>query len=425
KLVSYWHDTANPVGDYRRTPLPSKADVAVVGGGFTGLSAALELAKKGASVVLLEKETIGWGASGRNGGMATTGLAIGLETAVKRYGKERALRMFTEYDRAIDTIEELVNDYSMDCDFERHGKLSLAYKPSHMPDLERTAQLVQDIPGYPSLEVLDKRELQTELGSPAYEGGMVDPRGAGIHPQKFVNGLLRAALDAGVVVCESAEVMGIEGRNSPYKSVQTTRGNISASEILVGTSGYTEKPFSWLQRRVVPVGSFIVVTEPLSEEVVTRMLPNRRQASDSKMLTYYFRITPDNRLLFGGRARFAGSNPRSDIKSAKILKKAVAEVFPYLKHVSIDYIWGGLVDIMMDQMVHSGHHDGMYYSIGYSGHGVQMAAHNGREMARLILGEVSSNEWEDLPFPPVPGHFGWPWFLPFIGGAAKIIDAIK
>src|SRR5699024_7451613 len=208
-------------------------------------------------------------------------------------------------------------------------------------------------------------------------------------------------------------------------TVQTLRGNISASHILVVTSGYTEKPFSWLQRRVIPVGSFIVVTEPLSEEQVDRVLPNRRQASDSKMLTYYFRITPDNRLLFGGRARFAPSNPKSDVKSTEILKKSLAEVFPYLKHVRIDYSWGGMVDLMMDQMVHSGKHDGVYYSLGYSGHGVQMAAHNGREMARLILGESDRNMWEDLSFPAVPGHFGWPWFLPLIGGAAKVIDRVK
>lgn len=425
KLISYWHDTAAPVKDNRRTPVPKKVDVAVVGSGFTGLSAALELAKKGASVAVLEKNTIGWGASGRNGGMATTGLALGLETAVQRYGKPRAFEMFNEYDRAIDTIEELVRDYQIDCDFSRSGKLSLAYKPSHQAGLEKTAELVAEIPGYPELTLLDRSSIQTELGSEVYDGGLVDPRGAEIHPQKFVNGLAEASASAGAVICEDAEVLSVNGKNSPYKQIQTTRGSVLAGEVLVGTSGYTEKPFGWLQRRVVPVGSFIVVTEPLTPDQVSRALPNRRQASDSKMLTYYFRITPDNRLLFGGRARFAPSNPKSDVKSTAILQKALSEVFPYLRHARIDYSWGGMVDLMMDQMVHSGKHDGMYYSLGYSGHGVQMAAHNGREMARLILGESDRNIWEELAFPPVPGHFGWPWFLPFIGGAAKIIDAVK
>lgn len=425
KHISYWHDTATPVDDHRRTAVPSTVDVAVIGGGFTGLSAALELAKKGASVALLEKNTIGWGASGRNGGMATTGLALGLGTAVQRYGKQRAFEMFLEYDRAINTIEDLVREHAIDCDFKRSGKLSLAYRPSHQAGLEKTAELIREIPDYPELTLLDKDSIHTELGSEAYQGGLVDPRGAEIHPQKFVNGLLQAAESAGVVICEDAEVLSVDGPNSPYRQVETTRGSLLARDVFVGTSGYTEKPFGWLQRRVIPVGSFIVVTEPLTDEQVRRVLPNRRQASDSKMLTYYFRITPDNRLLFGGRARFAPSNPKSDVKSTQILHKALSEVFPYLKHVRIDYSWGGMVDLMMDQMVHSGKHDGIYYSLGYSGHGVQMAAHNGREMARLILGETDSNMWEDLAFPPVPGHFGWPWFLPFIGGAAKVIDKVK
>ena len=207
--------------------------------------------------------------------------------------------------------------------------------------------------------------------------------------------------------------------------VHTTRGITRAKQVLVATSGYTGKVTPWLQRRVIPVGSFIIVTDPLPEDVVNRILPNRRQASDSKMLTYYFRITPDNRLLFGGRARFALSSPDSDVKSAEILRKAMLELFPYLSNAKVDYIWGGLVDLSMDQMVHAGVHDGLYYSLCYSGHGVQMAAHMGKRMAHYMAGDKSANVWEDLKNPPVPGHFGPPWFLPFIGAAAKIIDRVK
>jgi glycine/D-amino acid oxidase-like deaminating enzyme len=140
------------------------------------------------------------------------------------------------------------------------------------------------------------------------------------------------------------------------------------------------------------------------------------------MLTYYFRITPDNRLLFGGRARFALSSPDSDLKSAEILKDAMTTVFPYLSSTRIDYTWGGLVDLSMDRMVHAGQHNGIHYSLGYSGHGVQMAAYMGKQMALSMLGKPSSNAWEQLPYRAVPGHFGPPWFLPFIGGGAKIID---
>jgi glycine/D-amino acid oxidase-like deaminating enzyme len=176
---------------------------------------------------------------------------------------------------------------------------------------------------------------------------------------------------------------------------------------------------------VIPVGSFIIVTEPLAQDVVDRILPHRRQASDSKNLIYYFRITPDNRLLFGGRARFAMSSPDSDVRSGQILVKAMTELFPYLAGTRIDYTWGGLVDLSMDQLVHAGERDGVHYSVGYSGHGVQMATYMGQKMARFMSGDASANIWGDVKFPSVPGHFGRPWFLPLIGGGARVLDAIS
>ncbi len=197
---------------------------------------------------------------------------------------------------------------------------------------------------------------------------------------------------------------------------------IHADRVLVATSGYTGTLIPWLKRRTIPVGSFIIVTEPLPLETVQRILPRNRQASDNEMLTSYFRITPDNRLLFGGRARFALSSPDSDLKSAEILERAMSTVFPDLASARIDYTWGGLVDLTMDQMVHAGEHDGVHYSLGYSGHGVQMATYMGKQMALSMLGEPSRNLWEHLPYRAVPGHFGPPWFLPFIGGYAKVVD---
>jgi glycine/D-amino acid oxidase-like deaminating enzyme len=222
-------------------------------------------------------------------------------------------------------------------------------------------------------------------------------------------------------VCENAQVTQLERRNGGH-AVHTTRGIVQADKVLVATSGYTGSLTPWLQRRTIPVGSFIIVTEPLPAETVQRILPRQRQASDNKMLTYYFRITPDNRLLFGGRARFALSSPDSDLKSAAILKRAMTELFPYLASTRIDYTWGGLVDLTMDQMVHAGERDGVHYSLGYSGHGVQMATYMGKQMALSMVGEHSRNLWERLPYRAVPGHVGPPWFLPIIGGYAKVVD---
>lgn len=424
KLIPYWLDTAEPSGDYRRTPVPEEVDVAIVGAGFTGLSAALEFAKQGATAVVLERHTVGWGASGRNGGMATTGLAISFSTAVKRYGAPRAVEMFREYNDAIDTIEKLVHDNGIDCHFRRHGKLSLAFHPSHYEGMLRSQEQLATLADY-HVTTIPKSEIHSEIGSDFYHGAMVDPLGAGMHVGKFVHGLAAAVTGTGAVICENAAVTELQKVAGTVHDVHTTRGIVRAKQVLVATSGYTGAVTPWLQRRVIPVGSFIIVTEPLPDDVVDRILPNRRQASDSKMLTYYFRITPDNRLLFGGRARFALSNPESDVKSGTILRAAMIELFPYLSNAKVDYTWGGLVDLSMDQMVHAGVHDGVFYSLCYSGHGVQMAAHMGKNMVRYMGGDKTANVWEDLKNPPVPGHFGPPWFLPIIGGAAKVIDRIK
>jgi glycine/D-amino acid oxidase-like deaminating enzyme len=423
KLTPYWLDTATPSGDYRRTPVPERVDIAIVGAGFTGLSAALEAVQHGASVVVLDQHTVGWGASGRNGGMATTGLAIGFGKALKRYGRDQAVEMFGEYNRAIDTIEQLVKEHSIDCDFQRSGKLTLAMNAKQVGHMRKTQEKLATLAGY-SVDVVDKQDIHSEIGSDFYAGGMVDPLGAGVHVGKFAHGLAAAGVRAGVTICENAQVTQLVRRNGGH-AVHTTRGVVHADRVLVATSGYTGSLTPWLQRRTIPVGSFIVVTEQLPAETVQRILPRQRQASDNKMLTYYFRITPDNRLLFGGRARFALSSPDSDLKSAEILKRAVSTLFPYLSSTRIDYTWGGLVDLTMDQMVHAGERNGVHYSLGYSGHGVQMATYMGKQMALSMVGRASRNLWEQLPYRAVPGHFGPPWFLPIIGGYAKVIDRVS
>lgn len=424
KLTSYWLDTTDLAADYVATPLPHVADVAVVGAGLTGLSAALHLAKAGAKVVVLEKNTVGWGASGRNGGMATTGLAVSLPKAVKRYGMAPAQAMFRTYNDAIDTVEELVREQDIDCDFSRSGKLTLASKPSHYEALVRTHELLAKEMDYETT-LVPRGSIHSEIGSDYYHGALVDPLAAGAHVGKLVAGLARAARKAGVVIQENTEVTRLDRRSQYQHDVVTTGGRVRAEQVLLATSGYTGALVPWLQRRVVPIGSFIIVTEPLSLDVVDELMPTRRMASDTKHLLYYFRITPDNRLLFGGRARFAISNPDSDVKSGQILQRAMESVFPRLKGIKIAYCWGGIVDMTRDQMVHAGERDGVFYSLGYSGHGVQMATHMGKQMAAVLNGETEANIWGDLAFRAIPGHFGPPWFLPFAGAFYKFLDAVQ
>ena len=424
KLGSYWLDTAEPGADYRRNDVPAHADVAVIGAGLTGLSTALHLARAGASVVLLEEHTIGWGASGRNGGMATTGLAISFPTAVKRYGPERARDMFLAYNDAIDTIEDLVTTEGIDCAFERTGKLTLACKPSHYTGFERSAELISKYTGQ-DVALIPPQDIRDEIGSSFYHGAMVDPLGAGVHVGKLVHGLARAAAEGGVSIHEGCKVTTMTKRDGYQHDIQTARGVVRADQVVVATSGYTGGLTPWLRRRIVPIGSFIIVTEPLPQHLVDELLPHKRVAADSKHLLYYFRVTPDNRLLFGGRARFAMSNSGSDVKSGQILKRAMTKVYPQLADVGIDYCWGGLVDMSVDQMVHAGEQDGLYYSVGYSGHGVQMATHMGKVLSRIVTGDTTANPWGDLTFLPVPGHFGPPWFLPPAGAFFRVLDLVR
>ena len=424
KFVPYWLDTAPQGPDRSGTEMGGQADVAVVGAGLTGLSAALHLARNGATVQVLERETVGWGASGRNGGMATTGMSIGYGEAADRYGFAAATAYFQAYDDAIDTVEKLVGEEGIDCDFARTGKLTLAAKPAHFEGLRKSQDLMAERLGRET-HLVSRSQLHSEIGSDFYHGGLVDPKGAGLHVGKFVKGLAESAARLGVTIHEKAPVQEFRRLDGTRHELVTPRGVVRADRVLVATSGYTGRPFRWQQVRIAPVGSFIVVTEPLGKEVCDELMPTRRMASDTKNLLYYFRITPDHRLLFGGRARFAMSNPQSDEKSGRILREAMITVFPQLANAKVDYCWGGLVDMSLDRMVHAGQQDGLFYSMGYSGHGVQMATHMGKQMAEYMNGALDANPWRDLSFKRIPGHFGPPWFLPFAGGFYKFKDMIK
>ncbi len=416
-MTPYWLDTATPSGDYTQTPLPAEVDLVVVGAGFTGLSTAYHAAKAGLSVAVVEANTVVWGASGRNGGMATNGLGIGFTSAIKRFGEQKAKEYIDLYSDSVDLIEQIITENNLDVDFERSGKLILASKESHWPGLQKTKDALERVAGH-RVHLLTRDEMAPEIGSTAYYGAIVEQDSAGMHVAKFGHALAGLAVKAGATIHEHAEVTDLKRLGSgTAHELTTTRGKIRGAKVVVGTSGYTGKPFGWLQRRVMPVGSFIVATEQLSNAMVHELIPNRRMCSDTKNLLNYFRLSPNNRLLFGGRAQFALSDEANDKKSGQILVKRMHEVFPQLRGARIDYMWGGLVDISMDRMVHAGNHDGIYYSMAYSGHGVQMATYMGRAMAEVVQGNEAANPWRGIKNPWVPGYFGKPGLHLKIGGA--------
>ncbi len=409
--------------------LPDRVNVAVIGAGFTGLSAARTLSKLGAKVAVLEAETIGWGASSRNGGMVLTGLKLGVNKLISMYGRERAQRMYAASLATIDCVEKLVREENIDCDFARSGHLEVACKQKHFDDYARQVEVIAREFNH-KLRIVLKGELQAEIGSSIYYGGMVDEISAGLNPAKYVAGLAQAAVRAGATIFENTRVQKIERQDHEGVMrwrVTTSRGALWAREVFVGTSGYTGPVTPALRKKLIPIGSYIITTEVLPEALAAELSPRNRMIYDSKNYLYYYRLTPDRRMLFGGRAAFFPETGDSIRKSAEILRRGMIDVYPQLRDVKVEYVWGGTLDFAFDIMPHAGQMDGIYYAVGYAGHGVAMATWQGQQMAHMIAGEKPENPFVGIPFPgaPLGLYNGKPWFLPFAGTWYKFLDWVS
>lgn len=424
KLTPYWLDTAPVFTGAQKDPPSGRFDVAVIGGGFTGLSAALTLAKKGVSVAILEAGRVSGEASGRNGGHCNNGLSHDYSGIRDRFGPERAKEMYRAFDQGVDTVERIVREEAIDCDFVRRGKLKLAVKPEHAKKLAKTQEiLARDVD--PETEFLSALDLKREIGADVYHGALLMKKSGSLHVGRFAVGLATAAARAGARIFENAAVTALERGGSGRFTVTSGAGTIEANNVLIATGASREGPFGWIRRRIVPVGSFIVVTEPLAKDIAQAILPGRRNCVTSAYIGNYFRLTADDRLVFGGRARFALSGPKSDPKSGKILERGLRALFPILERTRIDYCWGGLVDMTSDRLPRAGEREGAHFAVGFSGHGVQMSTLMGNIMARKIAGEDVPNPWRDLEWPPIPGYFGTPWFLPAVGAYYRIKDRVE
>ncbi|WNZ80943.1 FAD-binding oxidoreductase [Pseudomonas sp. P105] len=417
---SYWLDTAPVFTGTQTEPLPARVDVVVVGGGFTGLSAARALALKGASVAVLEAGRVVGEASGRNGGHCNTGVAQDYAALSASLGADRARSYYRAYESAVQTVVTLVEQESIACDLRRSGKLKLAAKPLHYEGLARTCELIRrEVDA--DVELLSAAQIRAEVDSAEFHGGLLQRNGVQMHVGRFGVGLAEAAARHGALIYQQTTVQGWKASAGGYR-VDTNRGSLQAGQVLMATGACQHGGLSWYRRRIVPVGSFIIATEVLSEALLDRLLPERRSYVTSRMIGNYFRVTPDNRLLFGGRARFAMSGGNSDAKSGKVLQAAMVQMFPQLAQVKVDYCWGGLVDMTSDRLPRAGQHGGVYHSMGYSGHGVQMSVHMGQVMAEVMDGKVEANPWRELDWPAIPGHFGKPWFLPVVGAYYRLQD---
>ncbi len=425
KQESYWLESAPAFTGGAAGNAEGKVDVAIVGGGFTGLSSALAITRRGGSVALFEAKRVSGEASGRNGGHCSNGTAQSYSALVKSHGEEKARRFFQAYNDAVDSVERLAKEHAIDCDFERCGKIKLAAKPGHLVGLQSACKALRESGLDPDAEVISAEDLGREINTPGFYGGLLQPRAAKLHVGRFGVGLAEAAARAGAAIYENAPVTGLRKVANGW-CVSSPRGEVVARQVLVATGGSGAGPFGWFRRRIVPVGSFAVATEPLPQALVDEVFPGGRNYVTSRHIGNYFRLTQDNRLLFGGRARFAVSNPKSDEQSGDILRRSLDAMFPRLAGVKIDYCWGGSVDMSADRLPRAGEQQrDLYYAMGYSGHGVQMAAHMGEIMAEVMAGNTEANPWRGLSWPAIPGHFGKPWFLPFVGAYYRALDYLQ
>ena len=417
----YWLVPHPTTVNYEDKPLPAKTDVLVIGSGYTGTVAALQLRKAGMEVVLIDRTRVGTEASAKNGGMALSGLSASLTSILKKYGREKLIRFFNESLESINCVENLVKEGNIDCHFSRSGELNVAFKPGHFDSLKAEQELLSSYLNHEAT-IIPPEQLQEEIGSELYHGGLVEKDSAGVHPARYIAGLIRMADKAGVQIHECVTATNIE-RKSGKAKVETTLGSITADHIVLATNGYTTNLSPWQMRRVVPVESFMIATEELPAEIAKSLIPNNRMIFDTKRFLYYFRLSPDGkRMLFGGRPKFMN---KSTLEKAKDVRRDMLQVYPQLEPFRIDYAWYGNVCFTPDYFPIIGQHEGISYAMGYCGHGVAMATYFGTKLADLILGKGLETVFAERIARPIPLYRGNPWFLPMIHRWFRFLDYIS
>jgi glycine/D-amino acid oxidase-like deaminating enzyme len=408
KQTPFWHDQLGPAPVLPSQP-PGKVDVLIVGSGYTGLSAAITTARAGRSTLVVDTEDPGFGCSSRNGGQISTSVKPTLEKLSAKFGLEKARAIRTEGANALKWIGNFVTDEGLDCDFRRVGRFHAAHTPQHYETLARDAEKLRQQEGIDSFAV-PRSEQRSQLGTDAYFGGVVFSAHCSVHPGKFHRELLRLALEAGVQVVGHCRVTQID-RAAPGFRASTTKGPIQAQDVIVATNGYTTGLTPWLQRRVIPIGSYIIATEELPEATIDTLFPGDRIASDTCKVVYYYRASPDRRrVLFGGRVSAAETTP---LAGATRLRQDMCRIFPELEGVGLSHAWSGTVAYSFDELAHTGVHEGIHYAMGYCGSGVSMAPYLGMRAGQKVLGlPEGTTAFDGLPFPTRPFYRGKPWFLP-------------
>jgi len=395
---SLWTTTATPAPETAPLDGERRADVAIVGAGYTGLSAALHLAQTGVDVVVLEAAEPGWGASGRNGGQVIPGLKQDPDELIAHFGRERAERIIEFAGSAADLVFALIERHGIACDAVREGWIQPAHSPKALDVIRRRAEAWQSR-GVP-LRMLARDEVVELVGSSVYHGGWLDPRGGGIQPLSFARGLARAAMQAGASIHGGSPAIRVERKRDGWR-VQTPRGAVTAEAVVVATNGYTDRLWPRLKDTVIAANSFQVATKPLPSDVRKSILSRGHVASDTRLLLNYYRVDASGRLLMGGRGHFR--DPRGP-EPFRHLERAARRIFPQIGDIAFEYRWGGRVAITQDHLPHI--HTpapGLYAALGYNGRGVAMATAMGRAVAAWVRDGVEP-ALPTTPIKPIPLH---------------------
>lgn len=412
KARPYWWDEYSPQA-LPEIALPKEIRVAIVGAGYAGLSAALELARRGVDCLVLDAAEPGFGASTRSGGMVSGGVNVGKRYLSKPMSAEQSAPFLNDAADAFTHIENLIHHENIQCGWHKRGYFLGAWCNSHFNDMAKKVAVL-NAEAQSGSYLVPHEQQRAEIGSDYYRGGMVVERAAHMQPALYFNALLNLVQKAGVAIATKTEVIGLSQNADGTWEVTTARGKIRSGDVIIASNGYTGSVTPALQRRVVPVGSYIIATEELSADLAASLSPRNRSFADTRRVLTYYRMSPDGkRLIFGGRAKFGQTDP---VTTAPLLYRFMIDRFPQLAGCKITHSWTGNVAFTLDELPHMGKFENLHFALGCNGSGIAMMSYLGHQTARKILGQVTRMcAFDQAEFPSHPLYTGSTWFLPYLG----------